>query len=67
MLHSIALASLDSLFEEDRRLCTIDVQVESALPLTSLLLGAQSFLDRYLQGCHEKDPIYDLPESLTAF
>ncbi len=64
---SIALALLDHSFEEERRSHTIDVQVESALPLSQLLLGVQSFLDRYLHGCHEEDPIFDLSESLAAF
>ena len=53
---AIALASLDRLFEGEHRLRTVDMQLESALPLSSLLLGVQSFLDRYLQGRHEEDP-----------
>ncbi len=64
---SIALASLDRSFEEERCSHAIDVQVESALPLSPLLLGVQTFLDRYLQGRREEDPIYDLSESLAAF
>ena len=64
---SIALASLDRSFEEERCLCTVDMQIESALPLSPLLLGVQSFLDRYLQDRHEEDLILDLSESLAAF
>ena len=64
---SIALVLLDRSFEEERRLRAIDVQVEAALPLSPLLLGVQSHLDRHLQGRHMEDPIYDLSESLTAF
>ncbi len=64
---SIALASLDRFFEQERRSRAIDVQVESALLLSPLLLGVQSYLDRRLQGRREEDPIYDFSESLAAF
>ncbi len=64
---SIALASLDRSFEEERRSRALDVQVESALPLSPVLLGVQTFLDRHLQGRREEDPIYDLSESLVSF
>ena len=63
----IALVSLDRLFQEERRSWTIDMQVELALPLSPLLRGVQSFLDRYLQGWHEEDPVVNLSESLAAF
>ncbi len=64
---SIALASLDHSFEEKRHSCTVDVQVDLALPLSPLLLGIQTFLDQHLHSCHEEDLIYYLSESLTAF
>ena len=64
---SITLASLDCLFEEERCSRTIDMQVESVLPLSLVLLGVQSFLDRYLQGRCEEDPVFDLSKSLVAF
>ena len=38
---SIALALLDCSFEEERRSRMINVQVESVLPLSPLLLGVQ--------------------------
>ena len=59
---SIALVSLDRLFEEECHSRTIDVQVESALPLSPLLLGVQTFLHQYLQGRCEEDPVYDLSD-----
>ena len=62
----IALVSLDCSFEEECHSRTIDVQVESALPLSPFLLGIQTFLDRNLQGRHEEDLIFDLSDSLVA-
>ena len=64
---SIALVLLDLSFKEEHHSCTIDVQIKSALPLSLLLLVLQSFLDRYLQGQREEDPVFDLSESLAAF
>ena len=63
----IALALLDCSFEEEHHSRAIDVQVESVLPLSPLLLGVQSSLDKSLQGRHEEDPVFDLSESLMAF
>ncbi len=63
---SIMLASLDHSFQEEHRSCTIDLQVQSALPLGPLLLGVQSFLDHYLLGHCAEDPVYDVSGSLTA-
>ena len=57
---SIALASVDRSFEEERHSCTIDLQVMLVLPLGP-------FLDCHLQSCCKEDPVYDLSESLTAF
>ena len=60
---SIALASLDHLFEEECRSQMIGMEVELALPLGWFLLGVQSFLGRHLQGRRE-DLFF---ESLVAF
>ena len=57
---SITLESLDRSFEEERRTHMLDLQVESVLPLSHLVVGVQSYLDRYLQGCQEEDPVYDV-------
>ncbi len=53
--------------EEEHRSHIIDVQIESALPFSPLLLGVQSFLDSHLQGWRKKDHIYNLSEFLAAF
>ena len=48
-------------------MCTVNLQVESALPLSPLLLGVQFYMDRYFQGCREEDPVFDISGSLIAF
>ncbi len=63
---SIVQASLDCYFEEEYCSHTIDLHVESALPLSPLLLGMQASLDRYLQDHCEEVPVSDLSESLAA-
>ena len=60
----IALASLGSSFKEGGS-CTVDTQVESVLPVSPLLLRIHSYLDHYLQGRWEEDPVYYLSESLS--
>ncbi len=64
---SLALASLDRSFEEDRRSRAVDQMVESALPLSPLLVGAQQALDRHLQGRAPDVPLYSVSEPLSSF
>ena len=47
---------------EDRHLRAIDQLVESALPLSLLLVGAQQALDWHLQGRGPDTPLYSMSE-----